>query len=205
MPFFGKWLFGLKHISPVTLVKSPEMRSMAAVGVSPQVNSNDVHQKFLLPMGLSLFFNKKIMATLSPLPKKFIMSQFSQALKSFITRISVISICLFKNNTRPDDSITCRVKCKLPQLARCECKSESKIFAFYFVSFSEGGKTYQKERGLKKTTLYKGTEKKLLPSPPISNNSTETAIKRNCQLAVIPSPSKLRPRKTEPVQAGQMV
>jgi len=71
LPFFGKWLFGLKHISPVTLVKSPEMRSMAAVGVSPQVNSNDVHQKFLLPMGLSLFFSQKIMATLSPLlPKK---------------------------------------------------------------------------------------------------------------------------------------
>jgi len=51
--------------------------------------------------------------------------------------------------TIPDDSITCRVKCKLSQLARCECKSESKIFAFYFVSFSEGEKL-TKRRGLQK-------------------------------------------------------
>jgi len=56
MPFFGKWLFGLKHISPVTLVKSPEMRSMAAVGVSPNVNSNDVHQKFFTPCGAVIIF-----------------------------------------------------------------------------------------------------------------------------------------------------
>jgi len=87
------------------------------------------------------------MATLSPSQKSSSWVNFPKHLSLSLQEYLLYLFACLK--TIPDDSITCRVKCKLSQLARCECKSESKIFAFYFVSFSEGEKL-TKRRGLQK-------------------------------------------------------
>jgi len=68
--------------------------------------------------------------------------------------------------------------------------------------FQWRGKTYQK-KGASEELKKSGSPL----SPPMSNNSPETAIKRNCQLAVIPSPppSKGREKLNLFQEAGQMV